>query len=179
MAGESAAKRYAKALFGLAEEQGKLDTIADDLQALGTLIHESPELGEFLEDSVLPAAQHVQTIQSLLGDKVDELTLQFLLFLVEKGRLSITSTICRVFTGMVDAHKGIVHARIITARELDATQLTSITERLNRKTGKSVQVTVTIEPALLAGFMVRLGDTVIDLSLKTQLESLHDRIINA
>lgn len=179
MAQTAAATRYAKALFDLAKDQQALEPVETDLQDLQTLIQQNDQLRELFSDPVIREDVQESAIHALFHDRVHMLTERFLLLLVEKGRLDHILAICRVFLQLCDDDKGLIHAQVATAQPMDDDQLQALKTRLEEKTGKTVVTHVQVDPSLLGGFKVKMGDQVMDLTLQNQLQRLQENIINA
>ena len=175
----TAAKRYAKALFGLTRDQGQLDTVRSDLVSLRGLLDESAEFRDFIESPLIPPEQRKDLLGQILGDTAHPKTHQFLLFLDEKGRLELLGGICDLFEALYDELNGIVKVDIISASGLNETQITAIEARLRARLDKQIQSTVALDPTVLGGFKVRIGDTILDYSIATQLKALRRRLLTA
>jgi F-type H+-transporting ATPase subunit delta len=179
MANPKAAKRYAKAVFELAREEGRTDPVREDLAALRRLLAESPELRDFLGNYMLAPARRVQLLGRLFEAHIDRLSLRFLLFLEEKKRMALLPEILDHFAKLADAGAGVLKATITSAKPLDEAQLASIRERLRRRHGKDVQTVAQLDPTLLGGFQIQMGDAIEDYSISTQLATLHRRFVTA
>ena len=173
------ALRYAKALFALAAEQDRLDAVAGDLADLRRLLDEAPEFRQLVEHPVLPPGRRAEMLRALLADRADPLTLRFLLFLVEKGRLGLFEAAAGRFEERYHAHRGIVKAHVESAAPLSAEQDEALRDRLGRRYGREVRTDHSVRPDLLGGFRVRIGDTLHDWTIRTQLDLLRKQWINA
>jgi F-type H+-transporting ATPase subunit delta len=178
MAGEVAARRYAQALFDLAQRDGVRAAVEQDLRALAGLLAQSTELRELFEDPILTSERRAHVLRSLLGTRVHELTMRFLLFCVEKRRQHYIAPIIERFQALCDDANGVLHATITVARPLAEDQQRDLLARLRRRTGKEIASRFIVDSSLIGGFRVQLGDHVTDLTLQHQLERLRDTIIN-
>lgn len=173
----TAAKRYAKALFGLTRDQGHLDTVRGDLDSLRGLLEESADFRDFTESPLIPPEQRRDLVRQILGDRAHPQTLHFLLFLDEKERLDLLREICDMFEALYDEFNGIVKVEIISASVLNEAQIAAIEARLQARLDKQIQSTAALDPALLGGFKIRIGDTILDYSIETQLNTLRRRLL--
>ncbi len=174
-----ASRRYARAVFELAEEQQKTDAVCTDLITLGTLIEQSRELARFLGNLVIPSEKRTQTLTALFEGKVDPLTLRFLLFLESKRRLVALPGIIEQIGLLFDEKQGVLNAEITSASQLEPAQFASIGRKLEDRFGKKIKATAAVDPALLGGFIVQVGGTIYDYSIETQLQSLGRKLAGA
>ena len=179
MAKTKTARRYAKALFNLALDKDRLDRVWDDLESLHALIQESVELGHFLQDPLLSIERKSSIFSLLLKEKLNILSYQFVLFLAEKKRINLLKLCCVAFDELYHEHKGILKVSIISARKLNAGQLEAINDKLKENFQKEIKSSVAINPSLLGGVRIIVGDQVLDFSLETQLQRIKQNIINA
>jgi F-type H+-transporting ATPase subunit delta len=175
----SVAKRYAKAVFSLALERELLASVAQDLASIAELLAESEDFGGFFTDPTIEPVDRHAGIDALLKGKANDLTLQFLHFLVDKTRIVALPEICAAFDAMHDDHMGIQKVRVVSARPLADEQVTTLKERLSKRFERSIAATLEIDEDLIAGFIVIAGDLVLDYSIKTQLAGVRQRIINS
>ena len=173
----TAANRYAKALFGLTRDEGQLDTVRSDLVSLRDLLERSAEFRDFVESPLIPPEQRRDLLRQILGDSAHPQTHQFLLFLDEKGRLELLRDICDLFEALYDELNRIVKVEIISASSLSEAQVDAIEARLQARLDKQIQSTVALDPTLLGGFKIRIGDTILDYSIATQLNTLRHRLL--
>jgi F-type H+-transporting ATPase subunit delta len=174
----SVSKRYAKAVFSLALERELLAAVAEDLASIANLLAESEDFCGFFTDPTIEPFDRHAGIDALLKGKADDLTLQFLHFLVDKTRITALPEICAAFDAMYDDHMGIQKVRVVSARPLGDAQVAVLKERLSKRFERTVEAKLEIDEDLIAGFIVIVGDTVLDYSIKTQLAGVRQRIIN-
>ncbi len=179
MANIKVSRRYAKALFDLTIETGNLDRVWDDLKSLNQIIQDSFELTHFLEDPLLSAERKSSILAILLKDKLDRLTYQFVVFLVEKKRITLLQPCCAAFDDLYYQHNEILRVSIISAKALSDEQTVSINSKLKAKFNKKIESCVIVDPELLGGFRIIIGDRVFDFSLQTQLQKIKQNIISA
>lgn len=173
----SLARRYAKALFGLATDKKVVDKVGTDLRALRQAFTASPELGTVLGSTSHPRAQRKAIVDAILQRiGAHELVKTFSYLLLDKERLTALPDISREIDAMLEAKAGRVQAEVTSAVALTPAQLTSITSMLEKLSGKKVVVEKKQDPALLGGVVAKVGDVVYDGSLRTQLRALRDQL---
>jgi len=178
MADPQAAKRYAQAAFSLAEEPGSAGFARwrADLADIASVLAESG-LSAGLADRRIPVDER-QALAARVLD-VQPLALNLAKLLIAKGRSLEARFVANSFGEMVDEREGIAHARVTTAVELTPDQLTAIAGRLGRALNKRVQTTTTVDPAILGGLVVRVGDQMVDGSIRSRLKALRRELQGA
>jgi len=172
------ARRYARAIISLAEERKQLETIAADFDRLRSLMKSSKDLELFVLNPTIGKSKKKIVFTELFSSLVDQLTMQFLLLLVTKGREAVLLEIIDEYGAMVDEKMGIVRAEVQSVVELNKTQSSNLTKQLEGYTGKKVEVTYSLDSSLQGGFLAKLGDTVIDASVRRQLEMLGEKFMS-
>jgi len=174
-----AAKRYAKALFELARESGQADSLRAELETIQDMLNKIPALAVFMHNYMLPSAVRLRTLTELFSGKVAPLTFRFIMFTDKKKRSGIFSQICGEFIELHDRMKGIVKGRITSPFELNKPDLEAVTGFAQTKTRGWLSLSLVVDPGLLGGFRLRLGDIVYDASTAAQMEILKEKMINA
>jgi F-type H+-transporting ATPase subunit delta len=167
------AGRYAAALFDLALGAKALDATAADLATLKAALAESAELRTLVSSqgvSRADAGKAVAALAKAMG--LTDLVTRFLGVLAQNGRLSALSDIIRQYDLMLSAHKGSVTAQVTAAHKLTATQKKALEAKLKARTGRQMDVDVTVDPSILGGLVVRIGSEQIDSSIRTRLTRL-------
>lgn len=175
MADIRAAKRYAEALMSAAEEKKLLDRVTEDMQTLGRMVSESREMILFLKSPVIRTEKKAAILREILGKKLHDLTMSFVILLAEKGREGILPEIGTQFFALRDERLGIVSVEIKAAEEIPKDQHDRIQKRFEGLTQKKVRLAFSIDKQLKGGFLARVGDTVFDGTVKRQLELLKER----
>lgn len=166
-------RRYAKALFGLAVEQGKVEAWVDSLQALERAVESSNELRDVLVNPVYAREQR----RAILGKLIAALKLEpepanLLCLLGDRNRLDHLGAIVTAFSAFADEHMGRIRARVISAAPLDATTAESLAAKLASATRAQIVIERAVDPQLLAGVVAQVGHLTYDGSVRTQLETL-------
>jgi len=174
----SLARRYAKAVFDIGSQQGDLQKIGNDLRSLAKAMTESPELGTALSNPAIRRGDRKKVVEALLQRIGVVTTSRNLVYLLLDGeRLSALPAISRSLDKMIEDKAGRVSADVISAKPLDASQLSQITTALEKLSGKKVTISKREDPDLLGGVVAKVGDTVYDGSLRTQLRTIRDELI--
>jgi F-type H+-transporting ATPase subunit delta len=174
----SLARRYARAVIEIGTEHKNLDQLGADLRSLARAMQESPELVSLLTSPAIRRADRRRVIDALLQRVgVSPYTQNLVYILLDGERLASLTAISREVDAMIEARAGRITAEVTSARPLEAAELAQITAALEQLSGKQVTVTRREDPSLLGGVVAKLGDTVYDGSLRTQLGTLRDELI--
>ncbi|OAI39700.1 hypothetical protein AYO38_07220 [bacterium SCGC AG-212-C10] len=168
MAGE-AAKRYAQAVFEIAVESGDFTGWRSYLDDVATVLTES-QVATYFADAKTPLDERLAAVSRVLD--LPEVALNFARVLVANGRSRDARAVEKAYTVMADAHAGIVHAQLTTAVPLDQAQVSAIESQLGAALGKSVHATAVVDPTVIGGIIVRVGDKLIDGSVRSRLKLL-------
>jgi F-type H+-transporting ATPase subunit delta len=171
------ANRYSKALFQMATEQAKQDRILDDLQDLKELIEESSDLQAMLHNPLIQGEIKSKILKKICVQFMDDLTCRFVNLLCLKKRSEYLTDVIRQYEEYVLVFKGIIKSRVISAIVLSDEQMEKIKERVSELTGKRILLEQETSRDLIGGFIIKLEDTIIDLSIRGQLDLLHKQLI--
>ena len=171
------ARRYAKAIFDIGSEQGGLEKLGADLRTLAHAMRDSAELQSTLSNPAIRRADRRKIVDALLQRiGVVSVTRNTVYLLLDGERLGSLPAISRELDAMIEAKAGRVAAEVVSAKPLDPAQLSQITATLEKLSGKKVSVQSRQDPDLLGGVVAKVGDTVYDGSLRTQLRNLRDEL---
>jgi F-type H+-transporting ATPase subunit delta len=169
----AAAKVYARALFDIGKETGTVGAIFDDLHAVHQALQGlDPELQTFFTMPQLRRADKRKVMDMAFAGKVCRPVLGLLHVLVEKRRETLFDNVVEEFDRYRDEHEGVVKATVTTARKLDGDLADALRAALAEKTGKEVVLTEKIDPEVLGGIRVNLGDHVLDGTLRRGLQDM-------
>ena len=175
MINNTIARRYAKALVQLGSEEGLVDRFRSELAAFEQLFSGNSELRAAFANPALTHEQKKSIMKGLVTKTAcSELVGNFLLLLVDKNRVAFLGQIVQTYEKLADQFSGVIRPVIRTAFPLDAAQVASITDALEKKTGKKVIPQVSEDKSLLGGVVTQIGDTAYDSSVKTQLKRIKD-----
>jgi len=173
----ASAKRHAQAVFQLALDSNEVEMWRSRLKTIATTLTD-PELAAILENPKVHLSDKVRLISRCLPE-LNELALNFAYLLVARQRMSILDRIVAEYERMADAHQGLEHAEVITAIPLDEEDKEKLAEHLARITGKQIVLAADVDPAIIGGFIARVGDKLIDGSTRARLEALKQKLVQA
>jgi F-type H+-transporting ATPase subunit delta len=174
---KSAALQYATALAEIALEQGASEPALNQLGDFSRAYAESAELRTFLSSpAVSREAKHgvIEKLAARLG--ASKIIRNFLFVVADNRRTHQLPRIIQTFREVIQQRQGVAEAEVESAMELNATQKTQLLKILEHVTGKKIQAKYSLDPALLGGAVVRIGDTIYDGSLKNQLNQMRARL---
>lgn len=178
MRSPAAARRYARAIFQLAEEEGTRDATLAQLDALAVLLQESTSLADVLYRPLYPMAERRAAFDAVATRVGFGATpKRFIEFLLQQHRMASFPLIIQELHQLADEAAGRVEAEVHSAEVLSPAQLARVQQALARRTGREVRIKPSVDPTLLGGIVARVGDLVFDGSLRTQLEQLHANLV--
>ena len=167
---------YAEALFRVVQAEGELDRVEDEMFRFGKLLEQNNELKQALSDQSIDKQQREKVLEELLADKVSPHTLGLLSFIVTQGRARQLPQILEQLSQLAADARQMVVAEVRTAVPLDDAQQAELAKSLSNATNKKVTVKVIIDPSILGGVVAKVGDTVIDGSIKHRLDQLKEQV---
>ena len=172
-----AAKRYAQAAFALAVEHNDANAWRDALDQIAEFMGD-PEVRAVLENTRVARASKQQLIDAALGS-LPPLGLNLARLLVRKGRTALAQDIATEFRSLLEERQGIAHARAVTAVPMDDAQRNSLSEKLRQQTGHQIVLETEVDPDLLGGVVVQIGDKLVDASTRAKLEALRQSLVGS
>jgi F-type H+-transporting ATPase subunit delta len=176
MADFQAGKRYAQAVFSIASEQGTIAAWRQDLEDIAQVLAES-DASALLADARRPVEQRQQLVERILD--VQPLALNLAKLLVAKGRSLEARAVADAFKRLADEHEGIADAQVTSAVPHTPAEVTSLEQRLGTSLNARVNVTTQVDPSIVGGLVVRVGDRIIDGSIRTRLRVLRRELVGA
>jgi len=172
------ANRYAQALLELGIEQGQLDRVVEEMAALGDAWSASADLRNAMENPLV-AHDAKKAAMSQIADRIGATptTRHALMLLVDRRRAKTLPYVARRLGELADARKGVVRAEVTTAAPLGDAYYARLQAQLEKMTGKRVVIDRAHDPALIGGVVTRIGDRILDGSLRTRLQSLRDSLL--
>jgi F-type H+-transporting ATPase subunit delta len=171
------ARNYAETLLVLATRAEDLRGWGKMLSDVAAAMRENPTLRLFLESPRISAAEKSAVIGRAFQDQMPRLMLRFFQTLVQHRRQMLIPEISEEYLNLVDEAEGRIHARVTVARETDEAGRTAIAGQLSRVFGKEVVPHISVDPAIMGGVIVHVGDTVLDGSVRKRLASLRRRML--
>jgi len=173
---ESIGEVYAQALINEAQKQNVLAEVTDDVRGIGQLLRENKAFLGFTQALTIGEEERVNALNKIFSGRVHPLTLQVILSIARRDRLMFLRGLVSGFETLLKKMGGHVDAAIVTARELSPAVVDRVKQGVGRSLGKTVDVTVKIDPALIGGMTLTIGDTLIDGSVATQLEKIKEQL---
>ena len=171
-----AAYRYAKSMLDLARERGSIDEISEDFRTIGSAIENSRELQNLLERPTLDTETKGKLVRKIFEGKVSDAMITFIELLAKKGRSELLREATASFRRQFDVERGVERAVVTSAHALNEGLKASIVSRLAALTSNRIEATWEIDPDLIGGFIARVGDKMIDASVRHQLDRLQDTL---
>jgi len=180
MTSRTAATRYAKALMEVASKeapQGGIERIAEELDAFIALVRQNPALERVLTNPAVPAPRKRAAVAELtrLGG-ASPIVSKLLALLAERDRLSLLNDLGVIYRDLLMARQNVVRAEVTTATPLAAEKTQAIEKGLAAITGKRVSMVTKVDKDIVGGVVARVGSTVYDASIATQLKKIRDRL---
>lgn len=179
MLANEAAPKYAQALFELGERDGKLDFFSAQLKTVAELFASHAELRQIMFYPQVPAEVKKDTLQKVFGQDLDKMIMNFLMLLVDRRRISGIGQIWHEFRQRVNAVNNVEEAEVITAVPLAEMTKAALQQKLSEISGKSIVLHTKINPSIVGGVVVRIGDKLIDGSVLRQLADIRHELTSS
>jgi F-type H+-transporting ATPase subunit delta len=176
MANDERIDGYSNALFEVAQVEGSLDAVENELFQLARALETNDELRVTLTDAAIPVERRQSVIEDLLSNRASPVTVALVSFVVGSGRAHDLPAIIDRLVARAAQAKNKVVAEVRTAVPLTDDQRSRLADALGKATGKSVEVKAIVDRSVLGGVIAQVGDTVIDGSIRHRLEQLRDSI---
>lgn len=172
------AQRYAEALVELAKD-GKLTfaKISDDLNLVKEILSQSKDLDEVLSNPIVSVENKKEIIDKVFTTEIDVLVVNFLKILVDKNRFSVFNEVLDTYNKSLDDINNISRIQVTSAVEMSEDSKNKLKNKLEEKLKKNVVLDLAINSGIIAGLVIKMGDNVIDMSLKHKLEDLSKNIV--
>lgn len=170
-------RNYAETLLILAKREGQAEEWGTLIESIASAMQEDRTLKTFLGSPKLAAARKIEILTTALGKRVPPLFLRFLQTVIVKRRQMVIPDIAQEYRALIDASEDRVHANVTVAREPAEPEKEALVQQLSRLFGKRVVPHISINPAILGGVIVKVGDTVMDGSVRRRLASLRSRML--
>jgi F-type H+-transporting ATPase subunit delta len=174
---ESVARRYAAALFEQAKKTGTVAAAGQDLELVAATVAATPSLRALLAQPLVTQERKSLALEKAFGDKISRAVMAFLYLLVDKRRVNLLPQVQEAFAQMVLDYRNIAHATATSAVPLTPEQAAALEKSLEARTGKDIELQMEVDPALIGGIWVRIGDTVLDGTVRGNLERLREQLL--
>ena len=169
--------RYSTALFNLANKEKKLEQIYKETQNLAGFLKKSSPLQNFLAAPQVRDEEKEKVVKNIWSGKIEGFLLNFLLFLLKKRRVQFFEQIALNFEKLYKEKLGIIEATLISVKTVEEKQQEKLINKLQKETGKKIQLINKLDPALIGGTILILANQVLDYSIRHRLNSLRDRLL--
>jgi len=177
MNAERIGRNYAETLLTLARKSGDIEQWGALIDAISVGMREDHTLKTFLESPKLSASHKIEILEKALGGGVPPLFLRFLEIVINKRRQMLIPEIASEYRNLIDESENRVHANVTVAREPSEAEQDALARQLSRLLGKKVVPHISLNPAILGGVIVKVGDTVMDGSVRRRLAVLRQRML--
>ena len=175
---EEIAQVYARSLFEVAEEAGKLDDVREQLGEFADALNDDRDLQVFFFSPYFSTQEKSEGLDKAVTG-AEPIVLNFFKLLIEKHRMPALFRIRRVYESLWEDYNKLLPVQITSAVELDESVVKHIGDRISEQTGRKVDLSATVEPGILGGIVVRVGNQVLDASIRRRLELLRKQIVRA
>ena len=181
MTGRAAATRYARALFDVAEKEADVQQAGRELKEFADLVASNETLARVLANPAVPVQKKHGAVQALLAQagSISSVVSKLLLLLADRDRLMLLPDIVTSYEHRLMEQAKVVRGEVVTAITLPADRLQALQQSLSAASGRQVQLENRVDPSIIGGAVARIGSTVYDGSVTTQLEKLKQQLIEA
>jgi F-type H+-transporting ATPase subunit delta len=170
-------REYAEAMVRVADAEGELDAVGDQLFAFAKLLEQDTSVREALTDPSLPTENKRGLIADAMGARSNPVAVNLLGLLVEQGRARDIARIAETFAEVAAERRQATVAEVRSAVALDEAQRARLAEALSRSTGHAVEVKVVVDPTLVGGVVARVGDQIFDGSVRSRLADAREHLV--
>ena len=171
------ARRYAKALLIIGKEDGQAETYGDELDGFARLMVAQKELEQAISNPLYVTTERKKVLKTVIDKlKLSKVMSSFLVLLFEKGRFGFLQNINAFYQKLADELKGVLRASLVSASAISSETIEKIRTTLSDRTGKDIILEVEQDPSLIGGIVSRIGDLVLDGSIKTQLLNMRESL---
>ncbi len=173
----SIARRYAKALMLIGKEDGQAEAYRKELAGISALLDRETELEQIISNPLYDVASRRRILETIVEKlNISMVTTSFLMLLFDKGRIGFIRNIDEYYQRLADELKGIARAELVSATDLSAETVEKIRKSLSGITGKELVLDLKQDPDLIGGVVTRIGDLVVDGSVRTQLQNMKESL---
>jgi ATP synthase F1 delta subunit len=172
---EEIATVYARSLFEVAKESGKLDEVRGQIDEIAEAVSSDHELQVFFFSPYFSSEEKKEGLRKFLSD-VDPIVLNFLDLLIDNHRMPALFRVRSILDSLWEKENDLLPVSVTSAVDLDEETVRHIGDRIGEQTGRKVQLSSTVDPDLLGGIVVRVGNSIIDASIRNRLEQLRKQV---
>ncbi|MFM9126478.1 MAG: ATP synthase F1 subunit delta [Solirubrobacterales bacterium] len=175
---EEIAQVYARSLFDVASEQGNVEVVREQLGQLADALDENQDLRLFCFSPYFSSEEKKRGLQAAISD-VDPAVERFLMLLVENERLPLIGRIRREYDRLCDQAEDLLAVTVTSAVALDPGVISRLVEQISEQTGSRVELTEEVDPSIVGGVVLRVGNSILDASIRNRLENLRTEVARA
>ena len=175
---EEIAAVYARSLFEVAQEQNKLDVVREQLGQFADALNDNRELQVFFFSPYFSTAEKQDGLDRAVSD-AEPILVNFLKLLIENHRSPVIFRVRRVVDELWQEENKLLPVQVTSAVELDQATVRQIGDRIAEQTGRKVELSASVEPDILGGLVVRVGNSILDASIRNRLEQLRKQVARA
>ncbi len=179
MRDRAVAKRYAQALLTVARRRGIVEPVAESYRDVRAIMEQTPQLEQLLRAPQIGRDRKRELLGKVFGGRIEDVLLHFFDLLLEKDRLEFLADIQQEYQALVEREQGLARAVVTTAVPLPDDLRQELARRLEELTGKRIVMTSEVDPGVIGGVCVKLGDRVIDGTIRTNLARLRAQLAEA
>jgi F-type H+-transporting ATPase subunit delta len=172
------AARYAKSLIDLSKEQKSMDSTLSDMRDFLETLKKSPQLSVVLKSPVVANEDKIAVLKKIFEKAYQPTTIRFFEIIVRKNRSFLLRGIAEAFIDQYNEMHNIMRANVKTAYQLDAATTEAVKSFIEKYTGKQVQLLASVEPKLIGGFEITMGDKLFDASIAGKLNKIKQELLN-
>jgi F-type H+-transporting ATPase subunit delta len=174
----AAATSFAQALLDLAVMQDRADAIRDELKVIRQLVDENDTFAKVLADPALGVNERSDVLRKIFDGRITPLLMNFMILANEKGRAGDLREIAAAYMDLLDKKQGRVEVDLTVAQELSSDQLDQVRQKISGTLNKTAIVHQKVDHSILGGLMVKIGDQLIDASVRYQLDSIKEQLMS-
>jgi F-type H+-transporting ATPase subunit delta len=175
---EEIARVYARSLFEVARDKGSLDRVREEIAQFAEALDESHELSVFFFSPYFSTEEKKDGLKTAIDD-ADPVVINFLELLLEKHRMPVIHRVRRELDSLWESENKLLPVEITSAVELDKAIVARIGDELGKQTGQKVELTAHVDPDVLGGIVLRVGNSILDASIRNRLEQLRKQVVKA
>lgn len=176
---ETIYSKYSQAMFDIASEQKKLTEFGTELKGVRDAFQENPDLWKFLNHPLVPPQSKKDTLKQIFGDSVSPLVMQFMYVMIDRRREAALLLGIDGFIDLARKAQNIEVAKIRVVKPLSKKEQTKLVASLETMTGQQIEPLYYVDPSLIGGMVIQIGNQLIDASLKRQLQDMQNSLLQA
>ena len=173
------AAAYARSLLELANERGQTEQIGREVADLKQVLDDNPTFRQYLADPGIGGDERAATIDKVFAGRADPLLVNFLKVMSAKNRLRLLPEVCDAFDALLDEQLGKIEVDVTVAKKLGDSELDEVRQKVGKALGKDAVIHQYVDESILGGLILRVGDQLIDGSVRRQLEAMRERLLTA